>query len=125
MDPIGFALENFDAVGAWRSRDADVDIDASGVLADGTKVNGVVELRRALTRRPELFVSTFVEKFLTYALGRGADYRDMPAVRGIARDAARDNYKFSAIVVGIVRSTPFQMRMAPQKETEVAADVRH
>jgi hypothetical protein len=125
MDPIGFALENFDAVGAWRSRDADAEIDASGELADGTKVNGAVELRRALLKHPELFVSTFVEKLLTYALGRGTDYHDMPAVRAIVRDAARSDYKFSSIIMGIVRSTPFQMRMAAQKETEVAADVRH
>jgi mono/diheme cytochrome c family protein len=113
MDPIGFALENFDAVGAWRSRDADENVDASGELVDGTKVNGVVELRDALLRDPELFVGTVTEKMLTYALGRGIDYRDMPAVRKIVRDAARDSYRFSAIVMGIVRSTPFRMRSAP------------
>jgi hypothetical protein len=112
MDPIGFALENFDAVGAWRAREADAEVDASGELADGTTVNGVVELRRALTRNPELFIGTMTEKMLTYALGRGVDYRDMPSVRKIVRDSARDNYRFSAIVRGIVRSTPFQMRMA-------------
>jgi hypothetical protein len=125
MDPIGFALENFDAVGAWRAKDADVEIDSSGELTDGTRVNGVVELRQALMRHPDLFVSTLVEKLLTYALGRGFDYHDMPAVRAIVRAAARDNYRFSTIIMGIVRSTPFQMRMAPQKDTEVAADVRH
>jgi len=116
MDPIGFALENFDAVGSWRSRDAGSQIDASGELADGTRVNGVVELRQALTRDPELFVGTFTEKLLTYALGRGLDYRDMPAVRKILRQATPANYKFSAIVMGIVQSTPFQMRMAPEGE---------
>jgi hypothetical protein len=110
MDPVGFALENFDAVGAWR------EIDASGELADGTRVNGVVELRQALTRNPELFVGTLTEKLLTYALGRGLDYKDMPAVRKIVRAAAADNYRFSGIVMGIVRSTPFQMRMAPETE---------
>jgi hypothetical protein len=116
MDPIGFALENFDAVGSWRSRESDLEIDASGELADGTKVNGVVELRQALTGDPELFVGTFTEKLLTYALGRGVDYKDMPAVRKIVRQAAPVNYKFSAIVTGIVQSTPFQMRMAPEGE---------
>jgi hypothetical protein len=116
MDPIGFALENFDAVGAWRSRDAGSDIDASGELADGSEVNGVVELREALTRDPELFAGTFTERLLTYALGRGLDYRDMPSVRKIVREAAAQNYRFSAIVMGIVRSTPFQMRMGTETE---------
>jgi hypothetical protein len=116
MDPIGFALENFDAVGSWRSRESDLEIDASGELADGTQVNGVVELRQALTRDPELFVGTFTEKLLTYALGRGIDYRDMPAVRKIVRQAMPANYKFSAIVMGVVQSTPFQMRMATEVE---------
>ncbi len=116
MDPIGFALENFDADGSWRSRESGLEIDASGELADGTKVNGVVELRQVLTRDPELFVGTFTEKLLTYALGRGIDYRDMPAVRKIVRQAMPVNYKFSAIVMGIVQSTPFQMRMAPEGE---------
>jgi hypothetical protein len=112
MDPIGFALENFDAVGAWRSRDADEEIDASGELADGTKVTGVVELRAALARHPEIFTTTLTERLLTYALGRGLNYHDMPALRKIVREAAGENYKFSAIVMGIVRSTPFRMRMA-------------
>ena len=110
MDPVGFALENFDAVGAFR------ETDASGELADGTQVNGVVELRQALTRNPEVFVGTLTEKLLTYALGRGLDYKDMPAVRKIVRGAAAENYRFSAIVMGIVRSTPFEMRMAPETE---------
>jgi hypothetical protein len=114
MDPIGFALENFDAVGAWRSRDADEAIDASGELADGTKVTGVVALREALTRQPETFATTFTERLLTYALGRGLNYNDMPAVRRIVREAAGENYRFSAIVMGIIRSTPFQMRMATE-----------
>src|SRR4030095_5694084 len=125
MDSIGFALENFDAVGAWRSEEADAPIDASGELADGSHVNGVVELRAALLKNPELFAGTMTEKMLTYALGRGVDYRDMPAVRTIVRDASRDGYKFSSIVLGVVRSAPFQMRKAPDKERKVVADVRH
>jgi hypothetical protein len=116
MDSIGFAMENFDAVGAWRTRDAGQPIDATGVLADGTKVDGVVTLRNALVSRPELFAGTLTRKLMIYALGRGLDYRDMPTVRAILRDAARDNYRFSAIVLGIVHSTPFQMRSAANTE---------
>jgi mono/diheme cytochrome c family protein len=111
MDPIGFAMENFDAVGAWRTQDASGPIDASGALADGTEVNGVVDLRRALLAHPELFVSTLTEKMLTYALGRGVGYSDMPVVRGIVRDSSSRDYRFTAIVLGIVRSAPFQMRI--------------
>jgi hypothetical protein len=125
MDSIGFALENFDAVGAWRSMDADAPVDASGDLADGTHVNGVVELRAALLKKPDLFVGTMTEKLMTYALGRGIDYRDMPAVRIIVRDSGRDGYKFSSLVLGVVRSLPFQMKMASEKDVEVAANVRH
>jgi hypothetical protein len=113
MDPIGFALENFDAVGAWRTHDAGATIDASGELADGTVVNGVSAVRAALLRRPDVFVGTLTEKLLTYALGRGLDYHDMPAVRAIVRDAAADNYRFSSIVLGIVKSAPFQNRLSP------------
>ena len=112
MDSIGFAMENFDAVGAWRSTDVGSPIDASGELGDGTKVDGVVSLRNALISRPELFAGTLNEKLLIYALGRGLDYRDMPTVRAILRDAARDNYRFSSLVLGVVHSTPFQMRTA-------------
>jgi Protein of unknown function (DUF1592)/Protein of unknown function (DUF1588)/Protein of unknown function (DUF1585)/Protein of unknown function (DUF1587)/Protein of unknown function (DUF1595)/Planctomycete cytochrome C len=114
MDSIGFAMENFDAVGAWRTRDAGQPIDASGELSDGTKVDGVVTLRNALISRPELFAGTLTEKLMIYALGRGLDYRDMPTVRAILRDASRTNYRFSALIMGVVRSTPFQMRTAPR-----------
>jgi mono/diheme cytochrome c family protein len=122
MDPIGFALENFDAVGAWRARDGGVAIDASGELADGTKVDGVVALRQALSRRPDVFVGTLTEKLLTYALGRGLDHADMPAVRAIVGAARRDGYRFSSIVSGIVASTPFQMRM--KVPADIAASAR-
>ena len=110
MDPLGFALENFDAVGAWRTDDQGSPIDASDMLVDGTKVNGPVELRQALLRQPEMFVTALTEKLLIYALGRGLDHHDMPAVRAIVRGAASDEYRFGAIVLGIVRSVPFQMR---------------
>ena len=111
MDPLGFALENFDAIGAWRTRDrfAGTEIDASGELVDGTKVSGATDLTAALVRRPEQFVQTFTEKLLTYALGRGVEAHDMPTVRAIVRGAARDQYRFSSIVLGIVKSPPFQM----------------
>jgi hypothetical protein len=112
MDSIGFAMENFDAVGAWRTQDAGNPIDATGQLADGTHVDGVVTLRQALVSRPELFAGALTEKLFIYALGRGLDYRDMPAVRTVLRNASRDNYRFSELILGIVHSTPFQMRTA-------------
>jgi hypothetical protein len=116
MDPIGFALENFDAVGAWRTREAGGTIDASGELADGTKVDGVVTLRNALLSRPDVFVGTMTEKLLTYALGRGLDAHDMPVVRSIVRQSAARDYHFSSLVMGIVNSVPFQMRKARDEE---------
>jgi hypothetical protein len=119
MDSIGFAMENFDAVGAWRTREAGGPIDATGELSDGTRVDGVVTLRNALLSRPELFAGTLTEKLMIYALGRGLDYRDMPAVRAILRDASRDNYRFSTLIRGVVQSTPFQMRTAP-RDSEAA-----
>jgi hypothetical protein len=112
MDAIGFAMENFDAVGAWRTRDAGQPIDATGELADGTKIDGVVSLRNALLSRPDSFAGTMTEKLMIYALGRGLDYRDMPALRALLHDAARDNYRFTTLVLGVVHSTPFQMRTA-------------
>jgi Protein of unknown function (DUF1592)/Protein of unknown function (DUF1588)/Protein of unknown function (DUF1585)/Protein of unknown function (DUF1587)/Protein of unknown function (DUF1595) len=110
MDPLGFALENFDAVGMWRTMQGSNPIDASGELPDGTKFQGPAELRQILLNKREQFVGTVSEKLLTYALGRGVEYYDMPAVRKIVRDAAPNEYKWSSIVLGIVRSAPFQMR---------------
>jgi mono/diheme cytochrome c family protein len=124
IDPAGLALENFDAVGAWRSRDGGTrgtPIDASGQLVDGTQINGVNELRAALVRDPDVFVQTLTERLLTYALGRGLTAADMPAVRTIARDARRDNYRFSSVVLGIVRSVPFQMRIKGAADEGVRA----
>lgn len=112
LDPIGFALENFDAVGAWRAQDAGQAIDASGELADGTKVDGVVALRQAILSRPEVFVQTVAEKLMVYALGRGLDYRDMPAVRRLVKDSAKQNYSLSSLVLGVTGSTPFRMNTA-------------
>jgi len=112
MDPIGFALENFDAIGHWRERDSEQPINVSGVLPDGTKIEGVTGLKQALVRQPEQFVSTVVEKLLMYSTGRNVQYFDAPAIRAVVRGAARDNYKFSTLVVGIMKSAPFQMRQA-------------
>jgi mono/diheme cytochrome c family protein len=113
MDPIGFALENFDAVGSWRTREPAGTIDASGQLADGTRIDGVVALRNAILARPQVFVTTMTAKLFVYALGRGIEAYDMPAIRRVVRDAARDGYKFSSLVRGIVRSEAFQMRTKP------------
>lgn len=115
IDPLGFALENFDAVGMWRTTEmfAGTRVDASAELPDGTKLTGPQDLRNALMRKPEQFVQTLTEKLLTYALGRKLEYYDMPAVRQIVRDAALDNYSFASIVIGIVTSAPFNMERIP------------
>jgi hypothetical protein len=110
MDPLGFSLENFDAIGQWRTTDAGKAIDASGVLLDGTKVDGPVALQHALVAQKEQFVRAVTAKLLTYTLGRGIEYYDDPAVRGIVRNAAADDYRWSSVVLGIVKSVPFQMR---------------
>jgi mono/diheme cytochrome c family protein len=126
FDPIGLAMENFDAVGRLRERDGGslgVPIDTSGELVDGTKVDGVVSLRRALLRQPELFVGTVVEKLMTYGLGRGLTADDMPAVRAIIRDGAGRDYRLSAVVLGIVNSTPFTMRIKAIPEANPGTDV--
>jgi|SRR5579871_786392 len=117
MDPIGFSLENFDLTGKWRASEGGLPIDASGQLVDGTKISGPASLREALLSRSDVFVSTLTEKLLVYALGRGVKYYDMPAVRTIVRDAGRNNDRFSSIVLGIVKSTPFQMKMKPMEKT--------
>jgi hypothetical protein len=122
MDPLGFALENFDAIGAWRSKDryAGTGIDASGKLADGTPVNSAADVRKALMKHPEQFAQTITERLMTYALGRSVEYYDMPTVRRIVRDSAKDNYRFSSIVLGIVRGAPFQMKKAPAVDKAIA-----
>ena len=110
MDPLGFALENFDAVGAWRAVDAGAPIDATGTLPSGVRFDGPRELRDALLRDSALFIEVVTERLLTYGLGRGVEYYDNPAVRAIGREAARDDYRFSTLIMGIVESVPFQMR---------------
>ena len=111
MDPIGFALENFDLTGKWRTQDGSRPIDASGVLVDGTKVDGPASLRGALLTYQEQFVRTITSKLMTYGVGRATQYYDMPAVRAITRQAALQDYRFSSLVLGVVKSAPFQMRM--------------
>jgi len=113
MDPVGFALENFDAIGRWRLSESGLPIDASGGLPDGSRFTGVTGLEDALLEHPDLFVGTVTEKLLTFALGRGIREQDAPAIRRIVRDARREGNRFSSIVVGIVQSTPFTHRRTP------------
>jgi hypothetical protein len=113
IDPVGFSLENFDAVGRWRTLDAGVPVDASGGLPDGSRFTGPAGLEQALLARPELIVRTLTEKLLTYALGRGVETSDAAAVRKIVRDSADEEYRLSSLILGVVHSTPFQMRRSP------------
>jgi mono/diheme cytochrome c family protein len=117
MDPIGFALENFDMVGTWRDLDGKTPIDAAGQLVDGTKLVGVSDLRNAILSRSEMFVSTATQKLLTYATGRTIQYYDMPTVRSIVRRASANDYRFSALVLGIIQSDAFQKKMKLKKES--------
>lgn len=110
IDPPGFALENFDAVGRWRNMEEGKSVDASGGLPDGSKFTGVAALEKGLLKRPDIFVSTLTEKLLTFALGRGVETYDAPAVRKIVREAKENDYKLSSVIVGITQSTPFTMR---------------
>jgi len=118
MDPLGFALENFDATGKWRTKDRETStpIDASGRLSDGTELRGPDDLRRALTKRPEQFVQTVTEKLMVYGLGRSLEYRDMPVVRQIIREAAREKHSFPSLVLALVNSAPFRMAEVPVPE---------
>ena len=113
MDPLGFALENFDPIGRWRERDGALPIDASADLPDGSTVDGPVAFRNALLARHEEFAGNFTEKLMTYALGRGVTYHDAPAVRAIVREAGASEYRWSDVILGIVRSVPFRMRKVP------------
>jgi hypothetical protein len=117
MDPIGLALENFDAVGRWRTEDSGFPVDVSGELVDGTPVNGVDDLRDAILARPDAFAQALTQKLLSYAVGRGIHYDDMPAVRAIARAAAENDYRFSSLVLSIAQSDPFRMRVRTAEDT--------
>jgi hypothetical protein len=120
MDPIGFAMENFNAIGEWRTTEAQHPIDVSGALPDGTKFQGVTELQKIFLSRPEMFGTTVTEKLLTYALGRGVEYYDQPVIRSILREAAPNNYRWSSVILGIVKSAPFEMRTSQEKTAAVA-----
>jgi hypothetical protein len=123
MDPLGFSLENFDAVGQWRISDDGSQIDPAGTVFNGAKVDGPVALRNMLTANPYVFAKVMTEKLMTYALGRGVEYSDMPTVRAILRDAGQDNYRFSSIVLGIAKSAPFEMKEKPATESVQARSV--
>jgi hypothetical protein len=122
MDPLGFALEHFNAVGQFRTHDPDTrtPIDASGTLPDGTAVDSAADLRRALAAHPDKFVLALTENLLTFALGRATDYRDMPTVRGIVRQAEKDDYRFESLVLGIVESDAFRKREAEVGQRQAA-----
>jgi hypothetical protein len=125
MDPIGFSLENFDAVGRWRTEQFGEKLDVSGELVDGSKFEGPAGLRQSLLKYSPQFVRTMTEKLMTYALGRGVQHFDMPVVRQIVRDAARNNYKFSSLIVGVVKSNPFQMsQKMPSTTAELIKEAR-
>ena len=121
FEPMGLALENFDAVGAWRTEDEGQRIDASGVLPDGTAIDGITGLRNSLVRYSPQFARVVTEKLLIYALGRGVEYEDMPMVRSIVRESAPSRYRFSTLVMGIVKSDPFQMNMKASEPLQRAA----
>jgi hypothetical protein len=117
IDPVGFALENFDAVGQWRDFEVDGQaVDASGAVPGSAEFRGIDGLENALLAHPELFVATLTENLMTFALGRGVEYYDAPAVRKIVRDAGKNGYRFSSLILGIVKSVPFQQRRAPANE---------
>ena len=122
MDPIGISLENFDAIGHWRTEDEGTSIDSVGVLVDGSRMNGPDGLRTALLRYSPQFVRNLTERLLTYSLGRGVEYYDMPLVRSIVREAASNDYRFSSLIVGIVKSNAFQrnMKLTENKVRETA-----
>jgi hypothetical protein len=123
IDPLGFALENFDAVGRYRAVDEETytAVDTSGRLPSGQTFTGLTAFRDELVAHPEAFAKTLTEKLLTYALGRGVEYYDMPAIRQIVRDSAGSDYRVSSLILGIVKSAPFEWRRTPARETVAAA----
>jgi hypothetical protein len=122
IDPVGFSLENFDAIGQWRETEVDGQpVDALGALPGAAEHRGVTGLEDALLSRPELFATTLTENLLTFALGRGVEYYDAPAVRRIVRDAQPGGYRLSSLILGIVKSVPFQMRRAQTPEAAVVS----
>jgi hypothetical protein len=124
IDPVGFALENFNAVGQWRDFEVDGQpVDASGSIPGSGEFRGIDGLENALLARPELFVGALTENLMTFALGRGVDYFDAPAIRKIVRDSKKDEYRFASLILGIVESAPFQMRRAEMSENPGATKI--
>ena len=124
IDPVGFSLENFNAVGQWRDFEVDGQaVDASGAVPGGGEFRGIDGLENALIARSELFVTTLTENLVTFALGRGVEYYDAPAVRKMVKDAEKDGYRFSSLILGIVKSVPFQMRRVEMKEAPVGVRI--
>jgi hypothetical protein len=121
IDPLGLALDNFDVTGKWRIKDNGVPVDASGVMYDGTAIDGPASLRDALLKHRDVFLQTFTENLLTYALGRRVEFYDMPAVRAIVGQAAKTDFHFSSFVLGIVNNAAFQRRTAEPAQTTAAA----
>jgi len=119
MDPIGFSMENFDAIGQWRTMDGDTPVDAKGILVDGSKLDGVKDMRAALLRYSPQFVRVITEKLFIYALGRGTEYYDMPLIRSIVHQAEPNHYRFSSLVLGVVNSDAFQMNQKLQSSSGV------
>jgi len=111
FEPMGFAMENFDAVGQWRTTEVGNPIDTMGIITDGTRIDGIKGLRELTVRKGEMFAEVVIENMLTYAIGRGLDYKDMPLVRSLTHTAAKDNYKFSSLIMGVVQSPAFTMNM--------------
>jgi hypothetical protein len=121
MDPLGFAMENFDAIGRYRTMDGANKLDLTGQLVDGGKFDGTVELRKQLMRYSPRFVQALTERLLVYALGRGIDYRDIPVARGIVAKAVNKQNRFSELILGIVESQPFQMNRAEATAVQIAS----
>jgi hypothetical protein len=123
IDPLGLALENFDASGKWRIKDSGVPVDPTGVMYDGSQLNGPADLRQALMKHSDAILLSFTESLMTYALGRPIEYYDMPTIRGIVRDAGKNNNRMSSFITGVVNSSAFRMARAPSVETSVAAQI--
>src|SRR5690606_23935069 len=121
IDPLGFALENFDPIGKWRLQDNGAPVDTRARLWDGSDLQGAASLHEALLARQDLFVETFIEKMMTYALGRTVEHADMPTIRAITRRAAEEDFRMSAVIQGIVESTAFRMRSKHQQEPALAS----
>jgi hypothetical protein len=124
FEPLGLAMENFDAVGQWRSTEIGMPIDSVGVITDGTRIDGIKGLRDLTMREREMFAEVVLEKLLTYAIGRGLDHNDMPLVRSLAHDAAKGGYRFSSLLMGVVQSPAFTMNMKAAADVKTAAIAR-